>query len=104
AKHVYFVMDSCYSGIALTRSGGLAKHSGYIDEITKRNARQILTAGGADQEVADGGPGGHSIFTWTLLQGLNGRADLDKNNIITAPELGACVAPAVSAASSKRSE
>src|SRR5690606_33453381 len=46
-------------------------------------------------------PGGHSIFTWTLLQGLNGRADLDKNNIITASELGAFVAPAVSAASSQ---
>ncbi len=101
AKHVYFVMDSCYSGIALTRSGSPAKHGAYLEEITKRNARQILTAGGADQEVADGGPGGHSIFTWTLLQGLNGSADLDKNNIITASELGAFVAPAVSAASNQ---
>jgi len=93
AKHVYFVMDSCYSGIALTRSGGL---SNYINEISSRNARQILTAGGADQQVSDGGPDGHSVFTWALLKGLDGAADLDDNKIITASELGAYVSPLVS--------
>lgn len=96
AKHVYFVMDSCYSGIALTRSGGRQARSSYLDEIASRHARQILTAGGADQEVADGGPQGHSIFTWSLLQGLKGEADLDDNNIITASELGSYVSPVVS--------
>lgn len=93
AKHVYFVMDSCYSGIALSRSGGM---NSYINEISNRNARQILTAGGAEQQVADGGADGHSIFTWALLKGLNGDADLDDNNIITASELGAYVSPLVS--------
>ncbi len=96
AKHVYFVMDSCYSGIALTRSGGKVARSKYLEEISSRQARQILTAGGADQEVADGGANGHSIFTGTLLAGLAGEADLDQNNIITASELGAFVAPLVS--------
>lgn len=96
AKHVYYIMDSCYSGIALTRGGaGSAAHSSYLDEITSRHARQILTAGGANQEVADGGLNGHSIFTWTLLQGMEGNADLDNNDIITASELGAYVAPIV---------
>ncbi|TCS43019.1 polysaccharide deacetylase family protein [Reinekea marinisedimentorum] len=95
AKHVYFVMDSCYSGIALTRSGGQQVRSKYLEEISSRQARQILTAGGADQEVADGGPGGHSVFTWSLLKGLSGEADLDENNIITASELGAFVSPLV---------
>lgn len=94
AKHVYFIMDSCYSGIALTR-GGVAD-SRYLGEIANRRARQILTAGGASQEVADGGPEGHSIFTWSLLQGLKGEADLDHNHIITASELGAFIAPKVS--------
>ncbi|MBU2862988.1 polysaccharide deacetylase family protein [Reinekea forsetii] len=96
AKHVYFVMDSCYSGIALTRSGGRAARSKYLEEISSRQARQILTAGGADQEVADGGANGHSVFTGMLLQGLEGAADLDQNNIITASELGAYVSPRVS--------
>lgn len=96
AKHIYYVMDSCYSGIALTRAGTSQPSNNYLQEISSRHARQILTAGGADQQVADGGPGGHSIFTWTFLQGLQGQADLDHNNIITASELGAYVAPQVS--------
>ena len=93
AKHVYFVMDSCYSGIALTRGVSQSK---YLAEVSSRQARQILTAGGADQQVADGGFGGHSIFTGTLIQGLEGAADLDGNTIITASELGAYVTPTVS--------
>lgn len=97
AKHVFFVMDSCYSGLALTRAGvTVGQTRNYLSRITERRARQILTAGGAEEEVADGGPGGHSIFTWTLLQGLMGLADTDSNGYISASELGTYLAPVVS--------
>jgi peptidoglycan/xylan/chitin deacetylase (PgdA/CDA1 family)/uncharacterized caspase-like protein len=96
AKHVLFIMDSCYSGLALTRSGPTEN---YIREVSKRTARQMLTAGGANEEVADNGPNGHSVFTWTVLQGLEGRADLNSDGYITAAELAAYVAPSVSALS-----
>ena len=76
AKHVLFVMDSCYSGLALTRGGAGVPSQNYLNEISRREGRQMFTAGGRDQQVADNGPNGHSIFTWTLLQGLDGRADL----------------------------
>jgi len=99
AKHVLFVMDSCYSGLALTRGGLPAFSQNYLTEISRREARQMFTAGGADQQVADNGPNGHSVFTWTLLQGLDGRADLNGDGMITASELAAYVAPAVSALS-----
>jgi peptidoglycan/xylan/chitin deacetylase (PgdA/CDA1 family)/TolA-binding protein len=100
AKHVLFVMDSCYSGLALTRGGGdLPSTQNYLNEISRREARQMFTAGEADQQVADNGPNGHSVFTWTLLQGLDGRADLNGDGVITATELAAYVAPAVSALS-----
>jgi tetratricopeptide (TPR) repeat protein len=59
----------------------------------------VLTAGGGDEQVADNGPGGHSIFTWTLLQGLEGKADLDGDGAITATELAAYVGPSVSSLS-----
>jgi uncharacterized caspase-like protein len=95
AKHVFFVMDACYSGLGLTRGASDA----FLRENSKRLGRQMLTAGGTDQAVADDGPGGHSIFTWTLLQGLEGRADLNGDGVITATELAAFVAPAVSAMS-----
>ncbi len=100
AKHLFFVMDACYSGLALTRAGSSVAGGGgrekYLREITSRIARQVLTAGGTDEQVADNGPSGHSIFTWTLLQGLRGQADMDSDGIITAPELAAYVGPGVS--------
>lgn len=96
AKHVLFVMDACYSGLGLTRGGGAAN---YLRDNAKRLGRQMLTAGGAEQLVSDGGPGGHSVFTWTLLQGLAGKGDLNGDGLITATELAAYVAPAVSAVS-----
>jgi peptidoglycan/xylan/chitin deacetylase (PgdA/CDA1 family)/TolA-binding protein len=99
AKHVLFVMDSCYSGLALTRGGVSLPSQNYLNEISRREARQMFTAGGADQQVADNGPNGHSVFTWTLLQGLDGRADLNGDGVITATELATYVAPAVSALS-----
>ncbi|TAK90673.1 MAG: tetratricopeptide repeat protein [Burkholderiaceae bacterium] len=96
SKHVFFVMDACYSGLGLTRGGGAGN---FLRDNAKRMGRQMLTAGGADQLVADGGPNGHSVFTWTLLQGLNGKADLNGDGIVTATELAAYVAPAVAAVS-----
>lgn len=99
AKHLFFVMDSCYSGLALTRGGGAPVSQNFLNEISRRVAREMFTAGGADQQVADDGPNGHSVFTWTLMQGLDGRADLNGDGVITATELAAYVAPAVSALS-----
>ncbi len=94
ARHVLFVMDACYSGLGLTRGA-----SGFLHENARRQGRQMLTAGGADQLVADGGPNGHSIFTWTLLQALAGRADLNGDSLITATELAAYIAPSVAGVS-----
>jgi len=97
AKHVLFVMDACYSGLGLTRGG--ASSSSFLRENARRTARQMLTAGGADQQVADSGPNGHSVFTWVLLQALSGKGDLNGDGLITGTELAAYVAPAVSAVS-----
>jgi uncharacterized caspase-like protein len=96
AKHVLFVMDACYSGLGLTRGGA---NAAFLRDNAKRLGRQMLTAGGTDQMVSDGGPNGHSVFTWTLLQGLGGKADLNGDGLITATELAAYVAPAVSSVS-----
>jgi tetratricopeptide (TPR) repeat protein len=95
AKHVLFVTDACYGGLALTRGGSQS----YLQQITRRVARQMLTAGGADEQVADNGPNGHSIFTWTLMQGLEGKGDLNGDGFITASELAAYTGPIVSSLS-----
>ena len=100
AKHIFFVMDSCYSGLGLTRGGGnLPNTTNYLMEMSRRVSRQMLTAGGMDEQVADNGPNGHSVFTWALLQGLEGKADLNGDGYITASELAAYLGPSVSAIS-----
>ncbi|MBS1197298.1 MAG: polysaccharide deacetylase family protein [Proteobacteria bacterium] len=96
AKHVLFIMDACYSGLGLTRGKGSTT---FLRDNAKRIGRQMLTAGGADQLVADSGPNGHSIFSWTLLQALSGKADLNGDGLVTGTELAAYVAPAVAAVS-----
>lgn len=97
AKHAFFVIDACYSGLGLTRGGAPGGSANFVRDNARRMGRQMMTAGGADQQVADDGPGGHSVFTWTLLQALSGKADLNGDGLITATELAAYVAPAVSA-------
>jgi len=96
AKHALFVMDACYSGLGLTRG---AANGSFLRDNARRLGRQMLTAGGTDQLVSDGGPNGHSVFTWTLLQALGGKADLNGDGLITGTELAAYVAPAVSSVS-----
>ncbi|MGR6743514.1 hypothetical protein, partial [Aeromonas veronii] len=80
-------IDACYSGLGLTRGGSPAADSNFARTNARRIGRQMMTAGGADQQVADDGPGGHSVFTWTLLQALSGKADLNGDGLITATEL-----------------
>lgn len=101
AKHLFYIMDACYGGLGLTRGTGVAAPGSakYLREVTRRTARQMLTAGGPEEQVADNGPNGHSIFTWTLIEGLRGKADLNSDNVVTASELFAFVGPGVSSVS-----
>ena len=70
AKHVFYVMDACYSGLlASTRSTGRSSRRdlAYLKEITKESVRAVLTAGSKGQEALDGGANEHSVFTGRLI-------------------------------------
>ena len=98
AKHILYVMDSCYSGLGLNRSGGVsARLTGYLKKVASMRAVQIITAGGAGEQVQE--REGHGLFTAHLFQALEGRADLNEDSVVTATELGAYLRPTVSAAS-----
>ncbi|MCK6558707.1 DUF1566 domain-containing protein [bacterium] len=96
AKHQAFIMDCCYGGQLGVRGVKLSENiPNYLREVSTRVARQILTAGGKNQQVTDGGPGGHSIFTGYLLKGIQqGLADFNKDSWITFSELVAYITPA----------
>lgn len=84
AKHVLFVMDACYGGLAITRSlqPGTMR---FVKDMLLRPARQVITAGKADERVSDsGGPRpDHSVFTGHFLDALDGAAKTD-DGLITA--------------------
>ena len=101
AKHIMFIMDSCYSGLGFSRAAGVAPGaSDYIKKITSFRAVQMITAGGMNEQVAEAG--GRGLFTRNLLLALNGRADLDRDGYITGSELGTYLRPVVSKASGNR--
>ncbi|MBA7654414.1 hypothetical protein ES703_62292 [subsurface metagenome] len=84
AKHILFIMDACYGGLAITRAPSVGSRR-FLKDMCQRYSRQVITAGKSDETVADaGGPlPNHSIFTGHLLQGLNGAAATNEG-IITA--------------------
>jgi uncharacterized caspase-like protein len=91
AKHILFILDACYSGLALQRAVAPGSQR-FISDMLQRLARQVITAGKADEVVADGGgpQGKNSIFTGHLIDGIKGAA-LDSNGVLTANELMAYV-------------
>lgn len=84
AKHMLFVMDACYGGLAVHRSIP-AGSSRFLKDMLQRYAREVLTAGKANETVADSGSPrpDHSIFTGHLLDALEGKA-ADAQGILTA--------------------
>jgi uncharacterized caspase-like protein len=85
AKHVLIIADACFGGLLLTRSAPVQPvyNISYIQEQAKEPVRQIITAGGKNERVLDGGKRGHSVFTGRLIEALS---NVDK--FITASLLG----------------
>lgn len=75
AKHVALLLDSCFSGLAMTRSVPKAAQSDheYYEDLLSRKAINILTAGD-DQPVSDGTE--HSPFTRAIINAI-GKKGID---------------------------
>lgn len=87
AKHILYVMDCCYSGLAATRSAGLdPSRNDYIRQVTARPVRQIITAGRGDQKVIE--KAGHGVFSSVFIRGILGDADIKGRGFVTGFDLG----------------
>jgi hypothetical protein len=105
-KHIYLVLDACYSGMFFSVRAASVKeaHPRYLYEIARRKARQALTAGGKEP-VTDSGYKGHSVFTGFFIEALErGNADYNGDGIITASEISAYVLPQVAGLSEQTPE
>lgn len=90
SKQVLFLVDVCYGGIAGQQFRSMLPPMtvAYLKQITRERGRQLITAGGPDQQAMESPEWGHSVFTYYLLEGLSkGLADLNDDGIIPASEL-----------------
>jgi len=90
AKHVIFIVDACYSGLILEAQRGLdPQTSDFVKKVASVSVRQIITAGGKEDQASENPTIGHGLFTYKLLQGLeSGIADDNSDGVITGSELG----------------
>lgn len=95
AKHILLLLDCCFSGVAamaqptsvntFLSQGNPPMDDEFLRAVTQRRAWQVLTAGAADELVADSsGLAGRSAFTAALVAGLEGAADHNRDGLITA--------------------
>ena len=95
ARHILYVADACYSGLALgSRGAGLpAGAHDYVRQVAGKKARISLVAGANGEQALEFR--GHGLFTYHLLEALEGAADANGDGLITSDELAAFVKPAV---------
>jgi uncharacterized caspase-like protein len=95
AKRVLTFADTCHSyGFSGLRAGAGQKHANnlvnqYLQRYASKGQRAVITASDISEssfEDAKWGDG-HGVFTYFLLQGLQGKADANHDGVVTAGEL-----------------
>jgi len=92
SERLVFISDTCYSGASggrtIPHQGVRASISGaFLDRISQGKGRVIMTASDANEISMERDDLKHGVFTYYLLEGLGGEADLDKDGVITVDEL-----------------
>ena len=92
SERLIFIADACYSGASggrTIRLTGMRSNlsDAFLDRIASGKGRVILTASGPNEISAENDELKHGVFTYFLLEGLGGKADTDKDGIITVDEV-----------------
>lgn len=92
SERLVFFADSCYSGASGGRTIGITGlraniSEAFLDRIASGKGRVIMTASGANEVSAEKDDLQQGVFTYYLVQGLRGKADADKDGLITVDEL-----------------
>ncbi|MBI4587264.1 MAG: caspase family protein, partial [Candidatus Rokubacteria bacterium] len=93
AERVVVFLDSCYSGAAGGRTFASKKTRAshvddlFLERLTRSKGRAIITASRPAEVSIELPELGHGIFTYYLVLGLKGAADLNRDGIVTLQEL-----------------
>jgi uncharacterized caspase-like protein len=93
AERAVIFLDSCYSGAAGGRTFAAKKTRAtsvddvFLDRLTRSKGRAIITASRPSEVSVELPDLKHGIFTYYLVEGLKGAADLNRDGIVTLQEL-----------------
>lgn len=86
-----FAVDACFSGIINENENIIKAASSLaikLKPIPQQQSNQVILTASGDNEVASWyDDKRHGLFTYYLLKGLNGSADTDQNQAVTAAEM-----------------
>jgi Caspase domain/Bacterial Ig domain/WD domain, G-beta repeat len=106
AERVVFIADTCFSGATTGRTfntGGrrAVVSEAFLTRLSHVKGRVVLAASRASEVSAERPDMQHGVFTYYLLEGLRGKADLDGDNMITIDEIYNYVSQKVPAATAQ---
>ncbi len=88
SKHVLFLVDACYGGLAQSREGKGQFSKAFIKNVWSQKGSEIITAGSADETVLEAAEWQHSAFTKVLLDGIEKEeADTNNDGVLVTSEL-----------------
>jgi hypothetical protein len=95
AERVVAFFDTCYSGAAggrtfasaRTRTRAVTVDDLFLERLARSRGRAIMTASRPAEVSLELPELAHGIFTYFLVQGLGGAADLDRDGIVSLHEL-----------------
>ena len=96
AQRTLIILDTCYSGAIVNSSDTTA-----YQRLSHSTGQAILAASSDAQEALEGHMG-HGVFTYALLEGLSGKADLMKDGAVSLMELATYLSGAVPSITEKK--
>jgi len=93
SERIVAFLDACYSGAAggrtfsPRRTRGTAVDDLFLERLTRSKGRAIVTASRPSEVSIELPDLNHGIFTYYLVEGLRGAADLNRDGIVTLQEL-----------------
>jgi hypothetical protein len=98
AKRMVILIDACHSGgVDSAPVSGVRQlernenntFNVYAEKLFSGEGRALLTSSDVNEISQEGKKwgGGHGVFTWAILEGLNGVADVNRDKVVTTGEL-----------------